>query len=50
MTLPSECVEWLQEHGKSDLFECNWQEIKDCLAASGRTCPIADYALGKEIG
>ena len=43
--IPQETLDWLREHGKGDLQECNWEEIKEALVASGRSCPLADKPL-----
>ena len=40
--IPQETLDWLKAHGKGDLQECTWEEIRDALAAAGRTCPLAE--------
>ncbi len=46
--IPTEITRWLEEHGKGDLFECTWEEIKEAMTAANMNCPIAEYAIERQ--
>jgi len=48
--IPDGVIRWLNKHGKGDLQECNWLELKKALKAANITCPLADYHLEKPKG
>jgi hypothetical protein len=40
--------EWLNEHGKSDVFELTYGEIQELCSYLGRTCPVVEYLIKRK--
>ena len=46
--IPKEIQDWLAEHNKGDLQECDWNEIREALTKAGYgSCPLVDYVVAR---